>query len=105
MLAPPWLPWWWAHGMDTGPDLAVALPPHRPAPPRPLRAHVYSIPPPTSMLEEMEEEVDGALTGMAVATKRTQEFIQKHGGMQWCCVILVLSAIAGFLFLLILFSS
>ena len=60
--------------------------------------------PPCRLLEEMEVEVDGALTGMAVATKRTQEFIHKHGGMQWCCVILALAGLAAFLFLLILFG-
>jgi hypothetical protein len=52
----------------------------------------------------MEEEVDGALSGLALTTKRTQEFVAKHGGMKWCCVILALTGVVVFLFLLLLFT-
>ncbi len=56
------------------------------------------------MIAEMEEEVDGAISGMALTTKRTQEFVQKHGGMKWCCVILMLTGLLAFLFFLVLFT-
>ena len=52
----------------------------------------------------MEEEVDGAISGLALTTKRTQEFVQKHGGMKWCCVILLLTGVLAFLFFLVLMT-
>jgi hypothetical protein len=56
------------------------------------------------MLVEMDEEIDGAISGMAMTTKRTQEFIHQHGGMKWCCVVLVLAGILAFLVLVVLFT-
>ncbi len=52
----------------------------------------------------MDEEIDGALAGMNLATKRTKEFIQKHGGARWCCFIMALSGLLAFLTMLVLFT-
>ncbi len=56
------------------------------------------------ILTDLDEDIDGAVTGMSIATKRTQEFIEKHGGVRWCCIVMVLLALLCFLVFLILFT-
>jgi len=51
------------------------------------------------LIAEINEEVDVAQSTLDRATSRTNEFIRRHGGWGYCCVIFALCVI---LFILVL---
>lgn len=45
------------------------------------------------LISEINEEVEQAQTSLERATNRTNEFIRRHGGWGYCCVIFALCVI------------
>lgn len=77
--------------------------------PNPLDAAVcYSLAPLAAVvcriIEELDTEIDGAVTGLQLATKRSKEFMKKHGGARWCCFITFLISVLALLTFLVLFT-
>lgn len=56
------------------------------------------------MLESMETDLDDAADNLDLVTRSTKEFIKQAGGTKNCVLILVLTAVALILFLLLLYA-